>query len=96
MLERAHLYTVAKQQVSLIQVGDQYDDKEINQNQHNGMCTILDSECSKGAVGFTITIFIMYVYTFWVKRVNQKIHAASLWISKIGHRFYFCLVIFRM
>jgi len=36
MLERAHLYTVSKQQVSLIQVGDQYDDKEINQNQHTG------------------------------------------------------------
>lgn len=34
MLERAHLYTVSKQQVSLIQVGDQCDDKEINQNQH--------------------------------------------------------------
>lgn len=33
MLERAHLYTVSKQQVSLIQVGD---DKEINQNQHDG------------------------------------------------------------
>lgn len=40
MLERAHLYTVAKQQVAaLIQVGDQCDDKEINQNQHNGACT---------------------------------------------------------
>jgi len=38
MLERAHLYTVSKQQVSLIQVGDQCDDKEIieNQNHHNG------------------------------------------------------------
>jgi hypothetical protein len=36
MLERAHLYTVSKQQVSLIQVGDQCDDKEINQNQHTG------------------------------------------------------------
>lgn len=36
MLERAHLYTVSKQQVSLIQVGDQCDDKEINQNQQNG------------------------------------------------------------
>lgn len=30
MLERAHLYTVPKQQVSLIQVGDQCDIKEIN------------------------------------------------------------------
>lgn len=37
MLERAHLYTVSKQQVSLIQVGDQSDDKEIIQNQHNGI-----------------------------------------------------------
>lgn len=37
MLERAHLYTVSKQQVSLIQVGDQCEDKEIKQNNHNGM-----------------------------------------------------------
>jgi hypothetical protein len=37
MLERAHLYTVSKQQVSLIQVGNQCDDKEITQNQHSGM-----------------------------------------------------------
>lgn len=32
MLERAHLYTVSKQQVSLIQVNDQCNDKEVNQN----------------------------------------------------------------
>lgn len=37
MLERAHLYTVSKQQVSLIQVGDQCDDKEMIHNQHNGI-----------------------------------------------------------
>lgn len=36
MLERAHLYTVSKQQVSLIQVGDQCDDKEIDENPHIG------------------------------------------------------------
>lgn len=35
MLERAHLYNVPKQQVSLIQVGDQCDNKETNQ--HNGI-----------------------------------------------------------
>lgn len=35
MLERAHLYTVPKQQVSLIQMVDQCDSKETNQ--HNGI-----------------------------------------------------------
>ncbi|XP_025415724.1 rho GTPase-activating protein 44-like [Sipha flava] len=44
MLERAHLYTVSKQQVSLIQVGNQCDDKEITQNQHSD---IIDSNTNQ-------------------------------------------------
>lgn len=41
-MERAHLYTTnSKQQIALIQVGEQCDDKEIILNQHNGICFLL-------------------------------------------------------